>query len=99
VPPTLAAIAERGEKAAVVTKAAGGASVHTDGASTVSIVLWESRADVDDRAGSNGDGRVDAAGGAAATIGSMQVVEEAIEETDLRDVTGCGALPTDGGVW
>ena len=66
MPPTLAAIAERGEKAAVVTKAVGGASVHA--ASTVSTVLWESRADVDDRAGSDGDGRVDAAGGAAATI-------------------------------
>ena len=40
-----------------------------------------------------------AAGGAAATVGSMQVVEEAIEETDLREATGCGALPTDGGMW
>ena len=29
----------------------------------------------------------------------MQVVEEAIEELDLRATTGCGVLPTDGGVW
>jgi hypothetical protein len=29
----------------------------------------------------------------------MQVVEEAIEELDLQVATGCGALPTDGGVW
>ena len=40
-----------------------------------------------------------AAGGAAATVGSVQVVEEAIEELDLRATTGCGVLPTDGGVW
>ena len=26
-------------------------------------------------------------------------VEEAIEATDLREATGCGALPTYGGVW
>jgi hypothetical protein len=52
------------------SKAVGGhgASVHTDGISTVSTVLWESRADVDDRAGSEGDGKVEAAGEAAATI-------------------------------
>ena len=40
-----------------------------------------------------------AAGGAAAMVDSMQVVEEAIEEPDLRATTGCGVLPTDGGVW
>ena len=71
----------------------------TDFASTVSAVLWESRADVDDWAGSDDDGKVDAAGGAAATVGSMQVEEEATEATDLREATGCGALPTDGGLW
>ena len=38
VPPTLAAVSERVEKAAVVKKAVGCASVHTDGASTVSIL-------------------------------------------------------------
>ena len=54
---------------------------------------------MDDRAGSGGDGSLAAASGAAATAGSMQVVEEAIEELDLRAATGCGALPTDGGVW
>ena len=67
MPPTLAAISGRVEKAAV-EKAIGGASVHTGGASTVSTVLWESRADVDDRAGSDGDGEVEAAGRAAATV-------------------------------
>ena len=73
---------DRSVEKAAVEKATGGASVHTGGASTVSTVLWESRADVDDRAGSDGDGKVDAAGGAAATIGSMQVEEEEIEATD-----------------
>ena len=29
----------------------------------------------------------------------MQVVEEEIEAADLREATGCGALPMDGGVW
>ena len=79
----LAAISERVETAADVKKAVGGASVHTDDAGTVSTVLWESRADVDDRAGSDGDGKVDAAGEAVATVCSMQVVVEVIEETDL----------------
>ena len=98
VPPTLAAIAGRLAEAADV-KAVGGASVHTDEGGTVSTVLWGSGADVDDRAGSGGDGSMAAARGAAATAGSMQVVEEAIEELDPRAATGCGALPTDGGVW
>ena len=40
-----------------------------------------------------------AAGGAATMVGSMQVVEEAIGEPDLRATTGCGVLLTDGGVW
>ena len=71
VPPTLVAISERVETAAEVKKAVGGASVHTDDADTVSTVLWESRADVDDRAGFDGDGKVDAAGGAVATVGGM----------------------------
>ena len=66
-PPTLAAISGRAGKVAV-EKAIGGASVHTGSASTVSTVLWGSRADVDDRAGSDGDGGVEAAGEAAATI-------------------------------
>ena len=70
--------------------------MHTDDAGTVSTVLLGSRADVDDRAGSDGYGKVDAAGGAVATVGDVQVEEEAIEETDLRATTGCGALPTDG---
>ena len=70
MPPTLAAIAGRLAEAAGV-KAVGGASVHTDGVSTVSTVLWESGADVDDRAGSRGDGSMVAAGGAAATVGSI----------------------------
>ena len=55
--------------------------------------------DVEDQAGSDGDGKVGAAGGAAVTIDSMQVEEEAIEATDLREAAGCEALPTDGGVW
>ena len=63
-PPMLAAISERVETAAVV-KAASSASVHTDSVSTVSTVLWESRVDVGGRAGSDGDGEVGAAGGAA----------------------------------
>ena len=42
--------------------------MHTDSISTVSTVLWESRADVDDRVGSEGDGKVEAASGAAATV-------------------------------
>ena len=61
--------------------------MHTDGVSTVSTVQWESRADVDDRAGSEGDGKVEAAGGAAATIweeigseGYEGSSEEALEE-------------------
>ena len=98
MPPTLAAIAGRLAEAADV-KVVGGASVHTDEVGTVSTVLWESGADVDDRAGSGGDGSMAAASGAAATAGSMQVAEEAIEELDLRAATGCGVLPTDGGVW
>ena len=44
MPPTLAAIWERVEKAAAVKKAVSSESVHTDGASTVSTVLWESQA-------------------------------------------------------
>jgi hypothetical protein len=95
----MAAVNEKIKKAAAFERAISKAAMSADGGSTVSTVLWESRADADDRAGSNGDGRVDAASGAAATIGSMQVVEEAIEATDLRGATGCGALPTDGGVW
>ena len=93
----LAAITGRLVGAADI-KAAGGASVHTDDVGTVSTVLWESGADVDDRAGSWGDGSMAAASGAAATVGSMQVVEEVIEELDLQAATGCGVLPTDGGV-
>ena len=99
MPPTLAAISERVETAADVKKAVGGALVHTDDAGTVSTVLWGSQADVDDRAGSDGDGKVDAAGGAVATVSGMQVVEEAIEETYLRETTGCGALLMDGWGW
>ena len=83
MPPTLAAISERFKTAADVEEDVGGASVHTDDAGTVSTVLLGSRADVDDRAGSKGDGKVDAAGRAAATTGSMQVEEEAIEELNL----------------
>ena len=75
----LAAISGRVKKAAI-KKAVSSASVHTSGASTV---LWESQADVDDQAGSDGNGEVEAAGGAAATIGSMQVVEEEIEVTNI----------------
>ena len=93
----MAAIAGKLAEAAVTV--VGGASVHTDKVGTVSTVLWESGTDVDDRAGSGGDRSMAAASGAAATAGSMQVVEEAIEELDLRAATGCGALPTDGGVW
>ena len=99
MPPTLAAISDRLKTAADVEEDVGSASVHTDDAGTVSTVLLGSRADVDDRAGSKGDGKVDAAGGAAATVGDGQVVEEAIEETDLQDATGCGALPTVGWGW
>ena len=78
----LAAIAGRLAEAADV-KAVSGASVHTSEVGMVSTVLWESRADVDDQAGSGGDGLMAAARGAAATAGSMQVVEEVIEELDL----------------
>ena len=78
VPPTLAAISGRIEEAAVV-KAVGSASGHADSASTVSTVLWESRVDVDDRAGFDDGGKVEAAGGATATVSSMQVVEEEIK--------------------
>ena len=67
MPRTLAAISERIGAAATV-KAVGGASVHTNSVSTVSTVLWESWADVDDQVGSKGDGKVEAAGEAAATI-------------------------------
>ena len=98
MPPTLAAIAGRLAEAADV-KAVGGASVHTGEGGTVSTVLWGSGADVDDRAGSGGNVSMAAASGAAVTAGSMQVVEEAIEELGPRAATGCGALPTDGGVW
>ena len=57
VPLMLAATTGRVAKAADA-KVVDGASVHTDGVSTVSTVQWESRADVDDRAGSEGDGKV-----------------------------------------
>ena len=77
--PRWAAINERIKKAATFEKATSKASMSTDGASTVSTVLWESQADVDDWAGSNDNGKVDAAGGAAAMVGSMQVMEEVIE--------------------
>ena len=98
--PRGAAISEKIKKAAAFERATGKAGMSTDGASTVFTVLWESRVDVDDRAGSDDDGKVKAAGGAAAAVGSMQVEEEeAIEATDLREATGCGALPTDGSVW
>ena len=97
--PMMAAVNKKIKKAAAFERAIGKAAMSSDGASTVSTVLWESRADVDDRAGSDDDGKVEAAGGAAATVGSMQVEEEAIEATDLRGAAGCGALPTDGGVW
>ena len=83
MPPTLAAISERAKTAANDKKAASGALVHTDSAGMVPTVLWESRADVDDRAGSDDDERVDADRGAAATVGSVQEVEEVIEVTDL----------------
>ena len=73
--------------------------MRTDKVGTVSTMLWESGTDVDDWAQSGGDRLMAAASGAAATAGSVQVVEEAIEELDLRAATGCGALPTDGGVW
>ena len=97
--PMMAAINEKIKKAAAFKKAISKASVSTDGVSTVSTVLWESRADVDDWAGSDDDRRMKAVEGGAAAVDSMQVVVEAIEETDLREATGCGALPTDGGVW
>ena len=99
VHPMMAAVNEKIKKAAAFERAIGKAAMSSDGASTVSTVLWESRADVYDRAGSDDDGKVKAAGGAAAAVGSMQVEEEAIEATDLREATGCGALPTDGSVW
>ena len=110
VPPTLEAIAERFVEAATV-KAVGGASVHTDGVSTVSTVLWESRADVDDRAGSEGDGKVEAAGGVAATVweetrseGYEGSSEEALEEFEARSdggfaATGPAEAEGDGDVW
>ena len=93
-PPTLAAISERVETAAVV-KAAGSASVHTDSVSTVSTVLWESRADVGDWAGSDGDEKVEAAGGAASTIW-----EETGSEGYEGSSEGCGeefTARSDGG--
>jgi hypothetical protein len=110
VPPTLAAISERIGAAAAV-KAVGGASVHTDGISTVSTVLWESRADVDDRAGSEGDGKAEAAGGAAATVwkeigsdGYEGSSKEALEEFEARSDGGfeaTGPEEAEGGddVW
>ena len=74
-------------RAAAAVKAVSGALVHTDGISTVSTVLWEFWADVDDRTGSEGDGKVEAAGGAAATVwkeirsdGYEGSSEEALEE-------------------
>ena len=81
--PMMAAINERIKKAAAFEKAAGKASMSASGASTVSTVQWESWADVDDWAGSDDDGRVEAAGGVAGMVGSMQVEEEAIEAADL----------------
>jgi hypothetical protein len=109
-PPTRAAISGRVEKAAV-EKAIGGASVHTDGDSTVSTVLWESRADVEDRAGSGGDGNVEAAGGAAATIweetgseGYEGSSEGCCEEFTARsdggfEATGPAEAEGNGDVW
>ena len=60
-PPTLAAISGRARKV-TVEKAISGTLVHTSSASTKSTVLWGSQADVDDRAGSNSNGGVEAAG-------------------------------------
>ena len=106
----LAAISGRIGAAAVV-KVVGGASVHTDGFSTVSTVLWESWADVDDRAGSEGDGKVEAAGGAAATVweeigsdGYEGSSEEALEEFEARSdgvFEATGPAEAEGGddVW
>ena len=67
VPPMLATISGRVKKVAI-KKAASSASGHTSGDSTVSTVLWESQANVGDWAGSDGDGEVEAASGAEATI-------------------------------
>ena len=72
-----------GKLAEAAVTAVGGASVHTSKVGTLSTVLWESRTDVNDQVGSGGDRSMVAASGAAATAGSMQVVEEAIEELDL----------------
>ena len=58
VHPMMAAVNEKIKKAAAFERATGKATVSSDGASTVSTVLWESRADVDDRAGSDDDGKV-----------------------------------------
>ena len=82
VHPMMAAVNKKIKKAAAFETAISKAAMSSDGASTVSTVLWESRADVDDRAGSDDDGEVEAAGGAAATVSSMQVVEEAIDRGD-----------------
>ena len=74
---------EKVKKAAVFKRATSKAVMPSDSASTISTVLWEFRADVDDQDGSDVDGKVGAASGAAATVGSMQVEEEVIEVTDL----------------
>ena len=105
----MAAIAGKLAEAAVTV--VGGASVHTDEVGTVSTVLWESGTDVDDRAGSGGDGKVEAAGGAAATVweeigsdGSEGSSEEALEEFEARsdggfEATGPAEAEGDDDVW
>ena len=67
--------------------------------STESTVMLESWSDVDDQAESGDDMQVDAADGAKSTVGRMQVVAEAIDETtDLLEDEVAGVLPPFGGV-
>ena len=70
-----------------------------DDGSTDSTVLLESWSDVEDHATSRDDVWMDDAGGAKPTVGRMQVVEGAVDETaNLRGSAGEGVLPTDGRV-
>ena len=70
--------------AAAETFGGGDRLTTTSGGSTDSTVLQESWPNVDDRAESSDDVRVDAADGAKSTVGGMQVVEEVINgATDL----------------
>ena len=89
----------RRRAAAAQTFGGSDRSTTTDGGTTDAAVLLESWPDVDDRAESDDDVQVGAAGVVGSAVGRMQVLEEVIDKAaDLRRATVAGVLPTDGRV-